>query len=694
MRKNEATLFRNLCGLCAILLEVCLIGSESWAATHEMLIEGGTAVQLADGSVAHVLFRKIEANEARAVLSANGMLVYGVQVDAPSMHQRGVLIKRTPDGTIHPIAQTFTSAPSYDGSSLGVPFNAMPFTVDTGAFALASGSKPVTNHFGEVAFVANLYYSPQQNQIDSGLWFNDSAGTRLVIRENDPVPGSPGQQISTFEELVTSPTKENSWLFFRSYLRGSVGLGDRTGWFRYDDRQGVVPIVVTNTFAPGTNKLFFSPRANFGPSGDYVVYGSLQTPGGLVDTTALWLGDRDTTNLNLVARTGDSIIRAGQNVNIVSISTYCNSAVNRHGDAAFYAVTRNPELANYSPSSNDILIARKPTALGGSPRLELALSKEMIPANATDGEYFSGPLNVGSGPTIKLLANDVVYVWAIVGTDHGPVRALLKSSPDTTAPLGRRVEIIARGGVHPPGVTNEIFENESFGNSPGSQILPNGDVLLSARLLPVGTIALRYRDGSAEILGLSRQNYSGFGGNFTFPNEFAFGGYWYSNSNSDTALPLPFQATNDGVWMGDVPSNLLRGFIEFRPGTAPQDLMMSSWVNTAFFDSAPVERLSDGTEFHPSSSVPIGYSDDRSLVSSMYLQHRDGTARWGIVLTRTADTAECPADFDGDGGLDVNDMFSFITAWSAQASAADTNADGLVTVQDLFDYLNLWFAGC
>lgn len=54
----------------------------------------------------------------------------------------------------------------------------------------------------------------------------------------------------------------------------------------------------------------------------------------------------------------------------------------------------------------------------------------------------------------------------------------------------------------------------------------------------------------------------------------------------------------------------------------------------------------------------------------------------------------CRADFDGQTGLSVNDIFSFINAWFNQDPRADFNGSGGISAQDIFDFLGAWFAGC
>lgn len=54
----------------------------------------------------------------------------------------------------------------------------------------------------------------------------------------------------------------------------------------------------------------------------------------------------------------------------------------------------------------------------------------------------------------------------------------------------------------------------------------------------------------------------------------------------------------------------------------------------------------------------------------------------------------CIADFNASGGLEVADIFDFISQWFLNHLAADFNASGSLTVQDIFDFLGAWFHGC
>ena len=53
----------------------------------------------------------------------------------------------------------------------------------------------------------------------------------------------------------------------------------------------------------------------------------------------------------------------------------------------------------------------------------------------------------------------------------------------------------------------------------------------------------------------------------------------------------------------------------------------------------------------------------------------------------------CKADFNQAGGVTVQDIFDFLSAYFAAAPQADINGGG-ISVQDIFDFLGAYFAGC
>jgi hypothetical protein len=54
----------------------------------------------------------------------------------------------------------------------------------------------------------------------------------------------------------------------------------------------------------------------------------------------------------------------------------------------------------------------------------------------------------------------------------------------------------------------------------------------------------------------------------------------------------------------------------------------------------------------------------------------------------------CPADFNGDGGVDGDDVIGFFAAWDINDIAADFNNDGSVDGDDVIGFFGNWDTGC
>lgn len=66
-----------------------------------------------------------------------------------------------------------------------------------------------------------------------------------------------------------------------------------------------------------------------------------------------------------------------------------------------------------------------------------------------------------------------------------------------------------------------------------------------------------------------------------------------------------------------------------------------------------------------------------------------------VFSTKIAfNTRACPSDFNNDGVVDVNDIFSFLAGWFASNERADVNLDNARDVNDIFAFLAQWFSRC
>lgn len=82
-------------------------------------------------------------------------------------------------------------------------------------------------------------------------------------------------------------------------------------------------------------------------------------------------------------------------------------------------------------------------------------------------------------------------------------------------------------------------------------------------------------------------------------------------------------------------------------------------------------------------------SDDGTVVVGFGLNPDGQQEAWVAVLP-----APCPADFDGNGDVEVPDIFAFLSAWFAMDPGADVDGVPGIAVPDIFFFLSLWFAGC
>jgi Zn-dependent metalloprotease len=108
----------------------------------------------------------------------------------------------------------------------------------------------------------------------------------------------------------------------------------------------------------------------------------------------------------------------------------------------------------------------------------------------------------------------------------------------------------------------------------------------------------------------------------------------------------------------------------------------------------------DGTSVGPTGGLdsPIfGYVIPATGTYYLNVGAASGSGNYYAVVylsTTVPPPLPCPADFNGVGGITVQDIFDFLGAWFAGSPTADFNGVNGVSVQDIFDFLGAWFAGC
>ncbi|MCA9302604.1 MAG: hypothetical protein KC996_00630 [Phycisphaerales bacterium] len=89
------------------------------------------------------------------------------------------------------------------------------------------------------------------------------------------------------------------------------------------------------------------------------------------------------------------------------------------------------------------------------------------------------------------------------------------------------------------------------------------------------------------------------------------------------------------------------------------------------------------------------YTIDPASGSATDIGVIEGDGTWdGVTLVIDTAAASCPADFTGDGELDIFDVFAFLDAFNAMDPAADFTGDGSFDIFDVFAFLDAFNAGC
>ncbi len=88
-----------------------------------------------------------------------------------------------------------------------------------------------------------------------------------------------------------------------------------------------------------------------------------------------------------------------------------------------------------------------------------------------------------------------------------------------------------------------------------------------------------------------------------------------------------------------------------------------------------------------------GIADVRVRVTTLDHRFQESSDTLGPITILAGD-ASCPADVTGDGALDTNDFFEFLSLYQNQSPRADFTGDGAINTNDFFAFLAAYQAGC
>jgi len=68
----------------------------------------------------------------------------------------------------------------------------------------------------------------------------------------------------------------------------------------------------------------------------------------------------------------------------------------------------------------------------------------------------------------------------------------------------------------------------------------------------------------------------------------------------------------------------------------------------------------------------------------------NGAVDLGGLECQESTGSNCPADLNGDGRVDIEDIFLLLGAWGEAGGPADVNGDAVVDLDDVFFILGAW----
>jgi hypothetical protein len=218
----------------------------------------------------------------------------------------------------------------------------------------------------------------------------------------------------------------------------------------------------------------------------------------------------------------------------------------------------------------------------------------------------------------------------------------------------------------------------------------------------------------------SMQNWTSAGGDVgeypaTGPGAFyGFAGFHRFGTAGSTALPYSIKLTganfqitkamicrNNSIDVSGTLSGTSPGFTSSPVKVSDRGVV--SWLGSGGLYADQTVLLGVGTNIIGGGSVgQPTFTSARDMTMSGNGQHLlvqtfNGSFTGGgntLVQVDFTSVPGCAADFNGIGGLSVQDIFDFLNSWFGGAPNADFNGDGVLAVQDIFDFLNAWFAGC
>ena len=312
-----------------------------------------------------------------------------------------------------------------------------------------------------------------------------------------------------------------------------------------------------------------------------------------------------------------------------------------------------------------------------------------------DGDVVAGGvITAAGGVTVNNVArwDSATDTWSALGTGLTPVRALAKLSNGDLLACSSKIYRWRESD----GAWSEVGPGQLGGECVGVTELADGD------LVAIGSDGLvRYSTSTGLWSSVANQPPVGVS-NVAISTRagLAVGGFDGFAVFGSPDLPRIATETSDAMLTVNSTLALNASVASGYPNVSAQWLRNGVPITNGPAGASPGGGVVSGATF-----VLPSPTDATSAVLTIANVQPSDAGEYAVVFSNPCGsatsnaatvivTASCSADFNSVGGVTIQDVLDFVTAWFNADPRADFNSVNGVTVQDIFDFLAAWFAGC
>ena len=298
---------------------------------------------------------------------------------------------------------------------------------------------------------------------------------------------------------------------------------------------------------------------------------------------------------------------------------------------------------------------------------------------------------IGSDPVI-VVDSGVRSVGSLLSTEHVSITSGATLALGSTLPSSFEAPLTINGTLSVADEARALGGGTLSGSvtlAPGSELELDGSHVFAASSTATGT-------GTIVVLGSAA-----FSGSLSASLSLGILDAAFASLNGDYALNSIVNAGTLAIASHSI--SLSSSFTQSSSGTLEVDLVDLSTIGSI---TAPTASLGGGlsvassTGFDPSNPLIPGFGlsvfnspgalGSLAVTSSPPLAIGSLVARTGPSGVRLLHNV---ADFNGDGGVDADDVIAFFAVWDSGLSLGDITGDGGVDSDDVILFFQLWDSG-